>query len=150
MKISIKHTALDKLKTDLLIIPAAPPSDRKPAKQKKNSKGLRGIKKIWSRFDAGVVAEIKELDRELAEILPAQVERLGYHPAVDKRLELFLGPDSDITHMRLSGLSSLRISEKRPLDEWRRLGGDAYQAAKRLHAKRVAISLGNARLFRGT
>lgn len=119
--------------SQLLIVPAAPAAAAaKLRKTKPASKALSG----WQTFDSSSAAALKALDHDTHGAILSAVRHHDYHPAAGKRLDVLL---DDRPHLlRIAGLSERNPKQ---LDEWRKLGGDAIQHAKRSKVQRAVIDL---------
>ncbi len=136
MKVQLKNTSLSSLNTDLLVVPVAPgaAANKKGAKTKASS-GL-------AAFDASSAALLRSVEKRGGAIVRRLLSSQEPRPAFGKRGELLLdAKETGLGAVRVSGLSALDLKKDTAADEWRRLGADAFNAAKRLQAKSAAIVL---------
>lgn len=117
----------------LLVVPVYPPA--KKAKPQ-SGKGKAPSKPGWTRFDPSVTECLKALDHDSHGAVLAAVTHHDFSPGAGKRLDVLL---DDAPHLlRLSGLSA---AAPKGLEEWRKVGGDLIQHAKRLKVQRADIDL---------
>ena len=136
MKIVLKKSSTSTLAADLLIIPAA-------AAEGKKKRG--GEKHVLDRFDSATASLHRGLDRSLGKIVADSLKRQEFVPAAGRRAEVSLdATEYKTATVRVSAVSTLK--KEISLDEWRKLGGDAYLSAKRLRAKNTAIVLSHVKV----
>ena len=85
--------------------------------------------------------ELAAIDKKHSLVIKSKIKLFGFKAEKQARLEINLDSAKENKTIKLYSLSSLDQLSPENHDEWRKLGGDTLQSAKRNKAKTVTVSL---------
>lgn len=111
---------------DLTVLPVASAGDSDAEKKSGKPKFARAVAKA-----------MRDLDEAAGGLLSDAIAHHQYQPAPRRRLDIHLAGSQKV--VRLSGISNEALQGEGDPDSWRRLGGDAYSAARQNKSRRVLV-----------
>lgn len=142
--ISIEAKTADKVNAELLVIPVSAPA-RKP--QKAGAKKSKKQSVSFASFSSSSQQELKSLPKDVQAVLLGRIKQFSFSPEGSKPLEaVLIGKKPSSTNSMIC-ISPLQVEPKTRntafslIDSWRKLGAEAFLAAKKHKVSTVAVSL---------